>query len=498
MYVKVLKSERGFTLVELMIGMVLFTLLLGLSSRALATGLGLSSKQSNQLDLRMTSRQILTQMEKNIQSAASINLKTTQQNSELVQDIELTIKNPNGTTKTETYEYIPSQKKIILFQGTNRTNYKIVASNLNSADFFDGAAPTTVESFPGVPTVKIAVNMKKGSESLDIRTNASPRWNVGDGVPAIISIDPRNLTDNLVQYTLTTILGTNTHFTADSVVKFKQGNDVIASSSGQLTAPGNNSTTLNAVTLTTTNSKPLPWGFYDLYIETPDGTGGTEIVWASSVITCQWDSRLWIPTIGANNSGGWDARTFPVVEKTTEDNNDKYCAYTFREMTDFDVKATITITGGGNTKDLHATPTPNPGTGNTGGTVPDAEIVLWATSEHNNKNIDQHFARYLGFGIDSDSAYIRTVGWPQFPGPKTAIKLPNALDNNPGQALVRVTASNGILHFFLNGVNIDSQIDAACNGNSIRDYSNMNPPPQGYPGTIANGGISAKFSFTRL
>jgi prepilin-type N-terminal cleavage/methylation domain-containing protein len=497
MYVKILKSERGFTLVELMIGMVLFTLLLGLSSRALATGLGLSSKQSNQLDLRMNSRQLLTQMEKNIQSAASINLKTTQQNSELVQDIELTYKNQDGTTKTETYEYIPSQKKIILFEGTNRTNYKIVASNLNSADFFDGAAPTTVESFPGVASVNIAVNMQQGSESLDIRTNASPRWNVGNGVPAIISIDPRNLTDNLAQYTLTTILGTNTHFTADSVVKFKQGNDVFASSSGQLTAPGNNSTTLNAVTLTTTNSKPLPWGFYDLYIETPNGTG-TEIVWASSVITCQWDSRLWIPTIGANNSGGWDARTFPVVEKFTEDNNDKYCAYTFREMTDFDVKAKITITGGGNT----ATHSPYfAGSGNTGGTVPDAEIVLWAESEHNNKNIDQHFARYLGFGIDSDSVYIRTVGWPQFPGPQTPIKLPNALGTNPGQAIVRVTASNGILHFFLNGVNIDSQIDAACNGNgqsTIRNYSNMNPPPQGYPGTIANGGISAKFSFTRL
>jgi prepilin-type N-terminal cleavage/methylation domain-containing protein len=495
MYVKLLKSERGFTLVELMIGMVLFTLLLGLSSKALATGMGLSGKQSSQLDLRMTSRQLLTQMEQNIQAAASINLKATLENGDLLQDIVLTHKNPDGTTRTETYEYIPSQRKIILFQGVTRTNNKIVASNLNSANFFGDIVPTNGTIIVGAASVNIAVNMQQGSESLNIATNASPRWNVGNGVPAIMAVEPRNLTDNLVNYTLTAITAINTHFTADSVVKFKQGNDTFATSTAPLlnfATNGSNSTTLNGVTLTTTNLKPLPWGFYDLYIETPTGPGETEIVWASSIITCQWDSRLWIPTIGANNSGGWNADTFPFVEKRTQDNNDKYNAYTFREMTDFDAQVKITITGGGNNKAF-------PDTGNTGGNVPDAEIVFWAESDHNNKNNDQHFARYLGFGIDSDSVYIRTVGWPSFPGPQTAIKLTNKLGANHGVAMLRATASNGILHFYVNGENIDSEIDAECskNGNStIRNYNNMNPT--GYPGVIANGGISAKFSIKRF
>ena len=466
MFRRLVRSQQGFTLIEVMASLVILMVAMGAISQVFINGVSLVNRQSSQMDLRSGSRHIMTQMEKDIQAAASVDVVEKDNNQ------EVQLKNKEGDTY-ETYLYVPTAKTISRVQGGDAF---VLAYNVQSASF-NGLIAGDDISLLSVPKVSISVTLAEGQENLDVSTTASPRWNAGIGVPALVSVTPNRFYYNSTQsqYVITSLIGINTHFSENSKVTIKDGSTVFATTdlTGHpklLTSP--NGITIQNATLYTLDGGPLPFGFYDLYVETPLDGGGKEVVYSYSVLACTWNPDDWLLTAGASQSSGFNSTNYPYVVKDAN-NNDKVDYYVQKSVTDFEAKVAIQIT-----------PLALASSGADSNPGPDAEMCLWEVPGNGAKN-----NTYVGFGINKDSVYIRDV----FEGNSSnMVKVPGITITN-GRATLRAVASGGNLTLYVDGQDVTALVKAVSSSRTTYATDRT-----GYLGVTAVNNVSARFAILRM
>lgn len=481
MFRRFASSEKGFTLIELMSTLVILGIALGSISQVFLTGQRLINKQSSQLDLRMTSRMIMTRMEKDVQSAVSVDVTGDGGNHQYVKLFNA------GGKKYKEYYYDKTQGKLTLNEystpgSETPSKVTVLASNVSVADFAGMAnVNTTSISAPKIP---VSLSLSAQNENLDVQTTMSPRWNTGPGAPYIFSVSPSSLSSGSNTYSNIVIKGANTHFNANSVVTLQDSGQVFASTNVSGTTP--HVVAADGLTLTVTlytvgpdggaTTDPLPFGYYDLYVDSPQPDGTTERVYKYSLITCKWNNSDWMPTNGNFNSGGWDDTNFPYVSKAINGNgnsNDKADYFVpLRTPSNFNVKVAIKV------KDM----------GTTTQDAPAGEIAMWASSDASAKSNS-----YIGFGINNNFVFYRKVVdnnviW--------SYKIQKAADNTTSlvqanSATLQAIASGGYLQLYVGDKLVNSLFPSGT------PFSFTNPVPSGTLGVTADH-AAVQFGIIRL